>query len=110
MIHYLAQRKERELRLRMSDSRKKEWSNMSTFSRVFSDGSSSKEDDIFAKGYGTGYEEALRDNPLRSEAVDINNMSDKHKEFYQKFLELAVEYGVAFEYQRDGMKLVERKY
>jgi len=58
-----------------------------------------KENEIFANGYASGLEEGLRDSFNTDKLVNSADLKDeRQKEFYEKFLELSIEYNCRFNF------------
>lgn len=56
-----------------------------------------KKNKVFTNGYATGLEEGLRDSFNTDKLINAMDLKDeRHKEFYQKFLELASSYNCKF--------------
>jgi hypothetical protein len=56
-----------------------------------------KENEVFANGYASGLEEGLRDSFNTDKLINGMDFKDeRHKEFYDKFLELASNYNCRF--------------
>jgi len=58
-----------------------------------------KENEVFANGYATGLEQGLRDSFNTDKLVNTMDLKEeRHKEFYDKFLELANKYNCRFNF------------
>ena len=58
-----------------------------------------RENEVFADGYATGLEEGLRDSFNTDNLINTSDLKEeRHKEFYDKFLELAKTYKCRFNF------------